>query len=120
MPPINESTGWSRIAAVLVRPAPAEVLIAAVALIILLVGQWMLSSALPDLNYRGLDGKLAQSVALTAFKFAGYLDVTNINPIQGIGSQMMPKNVWLNPSLWPFALFDREMATNLSALIALA
>jgi hypothetical protein len=67
----------------------------------------------------GFDGKMAQLVALTAFKFAAYFDVTNLNPIQGVSSQLLPKNVWRNLSLWPFAFFDKEVATDISALIAL-
>src|SRR5262249_32562337 len=63
--------------------------------------------------------KMAQSVALTAFKFGGYFDVTSLNPVQGVGSQLLPKNVWGNPSLWPFALLDKGVATDVSALIAL-
>ena len=85
----------------------------------LLAAQWILSSVIIGANYFGFDGKMAQSVALTAFKFAGYFDVTNLNPIQGVGSQLLPKNVWANPSLWPFASFDKELATDVSALIAL-
>ena len=85
----------------------------------LLAAQWILSSVIIGANYYGFDGKMAQSVALTAFKFAGYFDVTNLNPIQGVGSQLLPKNVWANPSLWPFASFDKELATDVSALIAL-
>jgi hypothetical protein len=71
-------------------------------------------------NYLGLDGKGVQSVVLAAFKFAGYFDVTNLHPVQGVGSQLLPKNVWANPSLWPFAAFAKETATDVSALVALA
>ena len=85
----------------------------------LLAAQWILSSLIIGANYFGFDGKMAQSVTLTAFKFAGYFDVTNLNPIQGVGSQLLPKNVWANPSLWPFAFFNTGVATDVSALIAL-
>src|SRR6516225_7468511 len=96
-----------------------EIALAGCALAMLLAAQWILSSVIIGANYFGFDGKMAQSVALTAFKFAGYFDVTNLNPIQGVGSQLLPKNVWANPSLWPFASFDKELATDVSALIAL-
>jgi hypothetical protein len=35
-----------------------------------------------------------------------------------MGSQMMPMNVWANPAYWPFAFFDRQVAAELSGLIA--
>jgi len=86
----------------------------------LLAAQWIVCSVIPGSNYYTLDGKMVQSVVLTAFKFGGYFDVTNLNPVQGIGSQLLPKNVWANPAFWPFAFFDKETATDVSALIALA
>jgi hypothetical protein len=98
----------------------SEVSVAGSALLMLLVAQWILFRAIPGASYIANDGKMAQSVVLTAFEFAGYFNVTNLSPIQGIGSQLLPKNVWANPSLWPFAFFDRATATDISALIALA
>jgi len=71
-------------------------------------------------NYYGPDGMMAQALALAAVKFAGIFDVTNLSPINGVGSLMLPKNLWANPSLWSFAFFDRGLATDISALIALA
>src|SRR5262245_6966920 len=86
----------------------------------LLAAQWMLSVAIHGTNSYGNDGKMAQAIILAALQFAGIFDVTNLSPIVGVGSQMLPKNVWSNPSLWPFAFFDKELATDLSAVIALA
>ena len=63
---------------------------------------------------------MAQAIILAAIKFGGIFGVTNLSPIMGVGSQMLPKNVWANPSLWPFAFVDRELATDISTLIALA
>src|SRR5262245_39463434 len=45
----------------------SEVVLAGSALLILLVTQWVLSKAAPGANYFRLDGKLAQSLATTAF-----------------------------------------------------
>ena len=87
---------------------------------LVLAAQWILSNGIRGTNYYGLDGKMVQSVALTAFRFGGYFDVTNISPLQGLGSQLLPKNVWANPSFWPFAFLDKEYATDVSALIAFA
>src|SRR5207253_2937288 len=33
--------------------------------------------------------------------------------------QILTMNVWANPAFWPFAWFARELATDLSALVAL-
>jgi hypothetical protein len=94
--------------------------IAFTALLLLLLAQWILCHVILGTNYYGIDGKMAQSVVLTAFKFGGYFDVTNLNPIQGVSSQLLPKNAWANPAFWPFALLNKEDATDVSALIALA
>src|SRR5687767_11295476 len=62
---------------------------------------------------------MAQAIALATLEFGGLFDITNISPVQGVGSQMLPKNAWANPAFWPFAFMDKEMATEISALIAL-
>jgi len=98
----------------------SEALVPTSALFMALAAQWILSGAIRGTNYYGFDGKMVQSLILTSFKFSGYFDLTSINPVQGIGSQLLPKNVWANPSLWPFAWFDKEIATDVSALIAFA
>jgi hypothetical protein len=103
-----------------IRISSSEVFIAGSALLLLLLAQWSLCHVILGTNYYGIDGKMAQSAVLTALKFGGYFDVTNLNPIQGVGSQLLPKNVWANPAFWPFALFSKENATDVSALIALA
>src|SRR5262245_59527579 len=99
--------------------APSEWMIASFAFIALLVAQWVISAAIPGTIYRGGDGSMVQAVVYTAWKFGGFFDVTNINPLQGIGSQLLPKNAWANPAFWPFAIFDRELATEISNLVAL-
>jgi hypothetical protein len=93
--------------------------IAGFALASLLTAQLMLSSAIHGTSYRGPDGGMIQSTVLAALRFGGLFDVTNINPLQGVGSQMLPKNAWANPAFWPFAIFKRELATELSSAIAL-
>src|SRR5262249_36871409 len=102
------------------QAALAEAFIAVSALVMLLAAQWVLSSVIQGTNSYGVDGKMAQSAAIAAFKFAGYFDVTNLSPVHGAGSQLLPKNAWGNPSLWPFAFLTKEKATDVSALIALA
>jgi hypothetical protein len=99
--------------------ARSEILLAGFALA-LIGAQWVLSGAIHATNYYGIDGMLAQSAALAAFTFSGIFDVTSLGLIQGVGSQLLPKNVWANPAFWPFALLDKEIATDVSALIALA
>jgi hypothetical protein len=94
-------------------------IVAGFALLMLLVAQWLLSIAIHGTNYYGWDGKMAQATILAALNFGGVFEVTNISPIEGVGSQIMTMNVWGNPSFWPFAFFDKERATDLSALVAL-
>jgi hypothetical protein len=102
------------------RVTSSEYLIAGSALLLLLAAQWILSSVILATNYYGGDGKMVVSVVLTAFKFGGYFDVTNLTPLQSPGTQLLPKNAWANPAFWPFAFLAKEMATDVSALIALA
>ncbi len=35
------------------------------------------------------DGKMAEAVVRTAYRFAEWLNVTNLNPLQGVGSQIL-------------------------------
>jgi hypothetical protein len=95
-------------------------IVAAAALVMLLAAQFLLSNAIRGTNYYGVDGKMAQSTALAMLKFGIPFDVTGISAVQGIGSQMLPKNAWANPAFWPFAFLEKEAATDVSALIALA
>jgi len=101
------------------RLAPSEFIVAAVAIVTLLTAQWMLSTAIHGSNYYGFDGKMAQATVIAALKYSGLFHAANINPVEGVGSQMLTMNVWANPAYWPFAFFDREMATDVSALVAL-
>jgi len=96
-----------------------EFIIASFGLITLIAAEWILTSAIPGTQYSQGDGKVAQAVIHTALKFGGIFDLNNINPLQGIGSQLQPHNVWANPAYWPFVLFDSPLVLDLSALIAL-
>jgi hypothetical protein len=100
--------------------SPSKAAIATLALVALIAAEWMLTSISPGTNYGNGDGKLFQSIVLAALKFGGHFQVTNINPIQGIGSQLLPLNAWANPAYWPFALFNTQFAPDISGLIALA
>src|SRR5262245_65299809 len=93
------------------RPAIIfEFAIVVFALTALLVAQMVLSAAVPGANSAGEDNKMAQGVVLAAFKFGSLFALNNISPIQGVGSQLLPINVWLNPVHWPFAFADLELA----------
>src|SRR6516165_1101763 len=96
-----------------------ELSIASFALVALLAVEWVLVSAIHGTNYDGADGKMAQATILAAVKFSGFFQVTTISPIEGIGSQLLPLNVWANPAFWPFHFLDKALATDVSALIAL-
>jgi hypothetical protein len=97
----------------------ARFVVAGFAVIALVAAQLVLSAAIHGTNYSGGDGKLAQATILTAYKFAGFLQFNIINPTQGLGSQLLPMNVWANPAYWPFAFLPKELATDMSAAIAL-
>ena len=97
----------------------ARFVVAGFAVIALVAAQLVLSAAIHDTNYSGGDGKLAQATILTAYKFASFLQFNVINPTQGLGSQLLPMNVWVNPAYWPFAFLPKELATDVSAAIAL-
>src|ERR1700741_4101114 len=84
----------------------------------LAVAELALVLTMPAINYGGADGKAAQAEILATLEFARPFDVTNLNPLQGLGSQMMPMNVWVNPAYWPFAFLDKELATEISGIVA--
>jgi hypothetical protein len=85
----------------------------------LVAAELMLSGAIHATNFAGGDGKFAQTTILTAYKFGGFFHFNNIDPLQGLGSQLLPINVWINPIYWPFAILDVGPATDASAAIAL-
>jgi hypothetical protein len=103
------------------RPADgSELLVASFALVASLAGQVMLSLAIHGTNYGGSDGKMAQASILTALSFSRPFHFNNLSPIQGLGSQLLPLNVWANPAYWSFAVLGRESAPDVSAAVALA
>jgi len=101
------------------RRAWCEFLVAAVALFALLLAEALLCKAIHATNFTGTDGKMAQALVLAAFKLGGLFSLTNINPLMGVGSQLLPINVWINPTYWPFMLLERQLATDVAAIVAL-
>ena len=99
-----------------------EVLLTALAFAVLLIAQWSMSRLIPGANYYGGDGMMTQTSIMSAIQYGAPLQLTMLNPLQGIGSQLLPSNVWLNPVYWPFHTNSHVlvMAPDLSALIALA
>src|SRR5260370_10409963 len=97
----------------------ARFVVAGFAVIALVAAQLVLSASIHGTNYSGGDGKLAQAMILTAYKFASFLQFNIISPTQGLGSQLLPMNVWVNPAYWPFAFLPKELATDVPAAIAL-
>src|SRR5215472_2233966 len=100
-------------------PAYRGFLLVAFAFIALLGAELVLVTTIPGTNYDGADGKAAQAEILTTLAFARVFDITNLNPLQGLWPQMMPMNVWVNPAYWPFAFFNKELAAEISGVIAL-
>ena len=64
----------------------------------LLLIEWMLETRLVTTAngtyFATADGKMAEAVVRTAYRFAEWLNVTNLNPLQGVGSPNTPLNVW--------------------------
>src|SRR5260370_21692817 len=93
----------------------ARFVVAGFAVIALVAAQLVLSAAIHGTNYSGGDGKLAQATIPTAYKFARFFQFYIINPTQGLGSQLLPMNVWGNPSYFAIAFLSQELATDLVA-----
>jgi hypothetical protein len=90
---------------------------------VLLVVQWLLetrlSTTMNGSHFVTGDGRMAEAVVRTGYRFAAFLDLTNLNPLQGIGSQLLPINVWINPVHWPLAFIDGKSATDIAGLVGL-
>jgi hypothetical protein len=97
----------------------SELAIVGFAGLCLVAAELILSTAIRGTNFDGADGKMAQALIFAAQRFGGFLQFNNINPIQGLGSQLLPINVWINPTYWPFAVLDKTLAANASAAVAL-
>ena len=100
-------------------PSHCGFLLTAFAFIALLGAELVLIITIPGTNYDGTDGKAAQAEILATLEFARPFDITNLNPLQGLRSQMMPMNVWVNLAYWPFAFFHKELAAEISSIVAL-
>src|SRR5258707_8995161 len=100
-------------------PIASDFALVAFAFFVLVGAELALVIAAPGTNYVGAVGKAAQAEILATLEFGSTFDISNLNPLQGLGSQMVPMNVWVNPAYWPFALFDKELATNISGIVAL-
>src|SRR5262245_32454521 len=110
---------WGRLALGLPQFA-----LVALGLCALLVVEWVLETRLittaNGTQFATNDGKMAEAVIRTAYRFAAWFNVTNLNPLQGMGSQMLPLNVWADPVYWPLAFFDGKLATDIAGLVVLA
>src|SRR5262245_20488481 len=80
----------------------------ACAFVALVAAELLLITVIPGTHYDGADGKAAQAEILATLEFAQPFNITNLNSLQGLRSQMMPMNVWVNPAYWPFAFFRKE------------
>jgi hypothetical protein len=89
----------------------------------LLLVEWVLETKLTTTadgaHFASSDGRMAEAVVRTAYRFATWFNVTNLNPLQGVGSQLLPLNVWADPVYWPLARFDGKLATDIAGLVAL-
>jgi hypothetical protein len=91
---------------------------------VLLIVEWLLetrlSTTINGAHFAAGDGRMADAVVRTGYQFAAFLKLTNLNPLQGFGSQLLPMNVWINPINWPLAfIIDDKLATDIAGLVAL-
>src|SRR5260370_5117706 len=109
---------WGKLA-----PSAPQFGIVAFGLCALLLVEWMLETRLittaNGTHFATNDGKMGEGVVRTAYRCAGWFNVTNLNPLQGAGSQLLPLNVWANPVHWPLAFFEGKLATDIAGLVAL-
>jgi hypothetical protein len=100
-------------------PAHYGFVLVGFAFIALIGAEVVLVTTIPGTSYDGADGKAAQAEILATLEFARPFEITNLNPLQGLWPQMMPMNVWVNPAYWPFAFFPKELAAEISGIVAL-
>src|SRR5215813_1427718 len=103
---------------------PPEFIIVIFGIGVLLIVEWLLETRLATTingtHFAAGDGRMADAVVRTGYQFAGFLRLTNLNPLQGFGSQLLPMNVWINPVHWPLAFIDDDkLATDIAGLVAL-
>src|SRR5262249_56680542 len=72
----------------------------------------------PD-TYSGVDGKFSQDLITTYLSFGRPFEVNAVNPLEGVFSQLYPLNIWLNPGLVQFLIFDHDTALVASTAIFL-
>jgi len=102
---------------------PPEFILAIFGMCVLLIVEWLLetrlSTTVNGAHFAAGDGRMAEAVVRTGYQFAAFLNLTNLNPLQGFASQLLPTNVWINPINWPLAFIDGKLATDIAGLVAL-
>jgi hypothetical protein len=95
--------------------SPAIAFLALVVAVALVLGIW---DHVGPIAYQGGDGKLFQTLAATSLRFAPFLEVNILNPLQGLFSPQLPTNVWLNPVYAVFHITGPAAGLNVSTAIA--
>src|SRR5262245_2015558 len=70
----------------------AGILLVAIGIFALFGAELALVLTIPGISYAGADGKAAQAIILATLEFAKPFHISNLNPLEGLGSQMMPMN----------------------------
>jgi len=92
-----------------VAPRPPPFIVAIFGMCVLLLIEWLLETRLNTTmngaHFAAADGRMAEAVVRTGYQFAAFPDLTNLNPLQGLGSQLLPMNVGsiLSIGLLPFS-----------------
>src|SRR5262245_61655574 len=72
-----------------------EATVAGFAMLGLIAAEMMVSNAIHGTHFAGGDGKIAQAIIMAAYEFADFFSFNNISPVEGVGSQSLPMNVWI-------------------------
>src|SRR6266704_2860408 len=118
MKPLRFPETWAEVAL-----HPPQFILAICGMCVLLIVEWLLETRLNTTmngtHFAAGDGRMAEAVVRTGYQFAAFPFLTNLNPLQGFGSQLLPTNVWINPIHWPLAVLDGKLATDIAGLVAL-
>lgn len=73
---------------------------------------------MPQGLYAGTDGRLFKNLIAAQIQFSTPFSLNSLNPLQGLGNQIVPINIWLQPSYLPFLFFEEGAAATISMVLS--
>ncbi len=73
---------------------------------------------MPQGLFAGTDGRLYKNLISTQIQFSEWFSLNAFNPLQGMGNQIIPMNVWLHPAYLPFHFFSDGTAALISTALS--